>query len=167
MSTLEVPGARLHYETHGSGPLLLMVPGSSGTGDPFAPVTHHLTARYTVALYDRRGFSRSQLQGPQDYDRRLETDADDVGRLLDHLSDGPATVFGVSSGAIVALEALARHPTVVRTVVAHEPPAVKLLPDGQMWLDFFTEAYELYRRSGIEPALTTFREQAFAESDRQ
>jgi pimeloyl-ACP methyl ester carboxylesterase len=130
-------------------------------------VTHHLTARYTVALYDRRGFSRSQLQGPRDYDRRLETDADDVGHLLDHSSDEPATVFGVSSGAIVALEALARHPTVVRTVVAHEPPAVTLLPDGQKWLDFFAEVYDLYRRSGIEPALTKFREQAFAESDRQ
>src|SRR5262245_11202834 len=102
MRTLNVQGARLAFETHGSGPLLLMVPGSSGTGDSFRPVTRHLTARYTVALYDRRGFSRSRLRGPQDYDRRLETDADDVGRLLEHLSDEPATVFGVSSGAIVA-----------------------------------------------------------------
>lgn len=26
-SMLEVPGARLYYETHGSGPVMLMVPG--------------------------------------------------------------------------------------------------------------------------------------------
>ena len=35
MSILDVPGARLYYETHGSGPLLLMVPGAAGQADPF------------------------------------------------------------------------------------------------------------------------------------
>ena len=41
------------------------------------------------------------------------------------------------------------------------------LPDGQTWVDFFTEMYDLYRQSGIEPALTTFRDRAFPASDRQ
>lgn len=39
MSILEVPGARLSYETHGSGRLMLMVPGASGTGETFKMVT--------------------------------------------------------------------------------------------------------------------------------
>jgi acetyltransferase/esterase len=56
---------------------------------------------------------------------------------------------------------------VVRTLVSHEPPAVRLLRDGQKWVEFFFEIYDLYRQSGIEPALKKFREQAFAESDRQ
>jgi acetyltransferase/esterase len=30
MSILQVPGARLYYATHGSGPLMLMVPGANG-----------------------------------------------------------------------------------------------------------------------------------------
>ena len=167
MSILEVPGARLHYKTNGSGPLMLMVPGASGAGDGFKGVTKYLAARYTVVIYDRRGFSRSHLDGPQDYDHRLETDADDVRRLIEHLSDEPATVFGASSGAIVALQVLTRHPSVVRTLVPHEPPAVRLLVDGQKWIDFFFEVYDLYRQSGIEPALKRFREEAFAESDRQ
>ena len=29
-SILEVPGARLYYEIHGSGPVMLMVPGAIG-----------------------------------------------------------------------------------------------------------------------------------------
>ena len=78
MSILQVPGARLYYETHGSGPLMIMIPGAGGAGGIFRMVTEHLAATYTVVLYDRRGFSRSQLDGPQDYDRRLETDADDA-----------------------------------------------------------------------------------------
>jgi pimeloyl-ACP methyl ester carboxylesterase len=56
MSILEVPGARLCYETHGSGPLMLMVPGANGVADGFKMVTEHLAARYTVVTYDRRGF---------------------------------------------------------------------------------------------------------------
>jgi acetyltransferase/esterase len=164
---LEVPGARLHYEIHGSGPILLMVPGATGSAYGFQRVTEHLAAHYTVVTYDRRGYSRSQLDGLQDYDRRLETDADDVRRLIERLSDQPATVFGSSSGGLVALELLARHPSAVRTLVPHEPPAVRLLPDGQKWVDFFFSVYDLYRQSGIELALNKFREQAFAESDRR
>ena len=167
MSILEVPGARLYYESHGSGPLVLMVPGANGEADIFKTVTRHLAAHYTVVGYDRRGFSRSKLDGPQDYDRRLETDAGDVRRLIEHLSDGPATVFGGSSGAIVALEVLTHRPSVVRTLVPFEPPAVRVLPDGQKWVDFFFEVYYLYRQSGMEPALKKFREHAFAEPDRQ
>src|SRR5262249_44772468 len=146
-SMLEVPGARLYYETHGSGPVMLMVPGATGSAYSFQRVTEHLAAHYTVVTYDRRGFSRSQLNGPQDYSHRLETDAADVRRLLEHVSDEPATVFGSSSGGIIVLELLIRHPSVVRTLVPHEPAAVKQLPDGQKWVDFFFEVYDLYRQS--------------------
>src|SRR5262245_62842599 len=167
MSILEVPGARLSYETHGSGPLLLLVPGANGTANIFAGATEHLAAHYTVVTYDRRGFSRSYLMGPQDYEHRLETDADDVRRLIEHLSDKPATLFGSSSGGVIILEVLTHHPAVVRALVPYESAAVRQLPDGQQWVDFFCGIYDLYRQSGIEPALQKFREKTFAESDRQ
>ncbi|MGH3550906.1 MAG: alpha/beta fold hydrolase [Pseudonocardiaceae bacterium] len=167
MSVLDVPGARLYYETHGSGPLMVMVAGATGVADSFRMVTDHLATHYTVVIYDRRGFSRSELDGPQDYDRRLETDAEDVRRIIEHVSDQPATVLGASSGGIVVLETLARHPCVVRTLVPFEPPAVRQLPDGQKWVDAFAGLYELYRQSGIELALKKFREQVFAESDQR
>ncbi|MDQ2831687.1 MAG: alpha/beta hydrolase, partial [Chloroflexota bacterium] len=137
MSILDVPGARLYYETHGSGPLLLMVPGAAGTADSFKRVTDHLAAHYTVVTYDRRGFSRSHLAGPQDDDHRLEADAADVRRLIEHVSDEPAIVFGSSSGGVVVLDVLTHHPSVVRTLVPFEPAAMRQLPDGQKWVDFF------------------------------
>jgi pimeloyl-ACP methyl ester carboxylesterase len=130
MSTLNVSGARLYYEVNGSGSLLILVPGAAGTGEVFRPLARHLTPHYQVVTYDRRGFSRSVLDGPQDYDHRLATDADDVLRLIEHLTDQPANVFGNSSGAIVALEVISHAPKLLKTVVAHEPPAVKLLPDA-------------------------------------
>ncbi len=165
MTTIDVPGARLYYETLGSGPLLVMIPGASGTADTFRTVAEHLTGHYTVLIYDRRGFSRSRLDGTQDYAARLRTDADDVRRLVEHVDDGPAAIFGTSSGAIVALAVLTHHPSVVDTLIPYEPPVMGLLPDGQQWVDFFSELYERYRRSGVEPAMTMFRERTFPASD--
>lgn len=165
MSTLDVPGAQLYYKTLGSGPLLVMIPGASGTADTFRTVAERLTSHYTVLIYDRRGFSRSRLDGMQDYTHRLRTDADDVRRLIEHVDDESASIFGASSGAIVGLAVLTHYPSLVGTLVAYEPPVMRLLPEGQQWVDFFTELYDQYRQSGVEPAMTRFRERTFPASD--
>ncbi|GAA5150504.1 alpha/beta hydrolase [Pseudonocardia eucalypti] len=166
MSTLDVPGAHLHYETLGNGPLLLLIPGAPGVGGIFAALAARLGDRYTVVTYDRRGFSRSYLDGPQDYAHRLRTDGDDARRLIEHLTDEPATVFGSSSGAVVALQLLTDRPDVVRTLIPYEPCALRLLPgDGREELDFCRHLYDLYRRAGTAPALAGFREYFFPECD--
>ena len=82
MSTLKVPGARLSYEVSGSGQLMILVPGAAGVGEVFLPLARLHSVQYQVVTYDRRGFSRSSLDGPQDYDHRLSTDTDDVRRLI-------------------------------------------------------------------------------------
>src|SRR6266567_6310863 len=156
MSTLKVPGAQLSYEVTGSGPLLILIPGASGVGEVFRPLTPHLSAQYQVVTYDRRGFSRSSLDGPQDSAHRLATDADDVRRLIEHLTGQPAIVFGNSSGALVALEVISHAPELVQTVVAHEPPAVALLPDAATWWAFFDGIYDNYREEGVPKAMHQF-----------
>ncbi len=93
MGTLKVPGVQLFYEVSGSGPLLILIPGARGDGAVFRPLAHHLSAQYQVVTYDRRDFSRSSLAGPADDDHRLATDADDVRRLIEHLTGQPATVL--------------------------------------------------------------------------
>jgi pimeloyl-ACP methyl ester carboxylesterase len=165
MGVLEVPGARLYYESVGSGPPLVLVPGGNGTAHIFGALAQRLAEHYTVITYDRRGFARSQLDGAQEYERRLQTDADDVRQVIEQVATAPATVFGPSSGAIVVLEALTRHPSVMDKVVAYEPPAMKQLPDGRRWLDFFDDVYDIYSKSGIQPALNAFNQKTFAVED--
>src|SRR5713101_7877524 len=167
MSTLKVPGAQLFYERSGNGPLLILIPGASGTGESFRPLAPHLISQFQVVTYDRRGFSRSLLDGPQDYDHRLSTDTDDVRCLIEHLTDQPATVFGNSSGAIVALEVLTHYPERVQTVVAHEPPIVLLLPDAAKWLAFFDGVYDTYRGDGVPKAMHQFASGIVGSGDRQ
>jgi pimeloyl-ACP methyl ester carboxylesterase len=167
MSTLNVPGAQLFYERSGNGPHLILIPGASGTGESFCLLAHHLISQYQVVTYDRRGFSRSLLDGPQDYDHRLATDADDVRRLIEHLTDQQAIVFGSSSGAIVALEVLTRYPEQVQTVAAHEPPVVSLLPDAAKWWAFFDRIYDSSRKHGIEKAMHQFVSMVVGKEEHQ
>jgi pimeloyl-ACP methyl ester carboxylesterase len=167
MSILLVPGAQLSYEITGSGPLLILIPGAAGVGEVFRPLVHALISHYQVVTYDRRGFSRSVLDGPQDYEHRLWIDADDVRRLIEHLTDQPATVFGNSSGALVALEVISRYPEQVQTVVAHEAPAVKLLPDAAHWLAFFDGIYETYCKEGVPKAMHQFASGTVGSLDHQ
>ncbi len=156
MTTLKVPGAVMSYEVRGNGPLLILIPGAIGAGDVFSELAQSLSTHYRVVTYDRRGFSHSELVGRQDYHHRLDTDADDVRRLIEQQTDKPAIIFGNSSGAIVALEVLIHYPQKVSSAVAHEPPAVKLLPDGSKWLAFFDDVYHTYRKSGVSKAMQQF-----------
>jgi pimeloyl-ACP methyl ester carboxylesterase len=153
---LTVPGASLYYEVRGSGPALLIIPSGNGDAAPFLPLAETLSDEYTVITYDRRGFSRSPLNRPVG-DDRISDDAHDIGALLELLADGPAAVFGSSSGAIVALATLERHPDQVRTVIAHEPPLASVLPDAEHWLGFYADLYETYRTDGVDAARKAFR----------
>ena len=65
--TLRVPGAALHYEVCGTGPVLLLILGGPADASGFAPIRSVLSDLYTVVTYDPRGSSRSPLDGePQD-----------------------------------------------------------------------------------------------------
>jgi pimeloyl-ACP methyl ester carboxylesterase len=148
--------AGLYVEVRGDGPPLLLIPGGNGDAGPYERVATTLAQRYTVISYDRRGFSRSPLQERLADEDRLAADVDDAVRLLDAAAGAPAHVFGSSSGAIVALELVCRHPKRVRTLVAHEPPLVRLLQDGDAVLDLLDGVYATYLAAGLDAAMAEF-----------
>ncbi|GAA3919415.1 alpha/beta hydrolase [Streptomyces gulbargensis] len=153
---LRVPGATLHYEVRGHGPLLLLIPGGSGGAAAFDGVADALAPAYTVATYDPRGLSRSPLDD-DGAEQRVPEHADDALRLIDELSPGePARVFGSSSGAITALHLLTAHPHRVERVVAHEPPVVELLLDAAAHRGFIDRVQGTLRTQGLLPALAVF-----------
>jgi len=158
MPFLDLPNAKLHYDTFGSGPLLLCIPGADGRGAVFHDAARYLSRSFKVVCYDRRGYSQSQHVGAQDLKNRLSTDADDASALIAHLSTEPATVFGTSSGAIVATQLLIQHPNRVHTLVAHEPPAFALLPEESraQAAGLIERIYNLYREQGVQAAMEIF-----------
>src|SRR5262249_24245163 len=100
MSTLDVPGAILHYESQGIGPVLVLIPGANGEAGIFKPLADALQDAFTVVRYDRRGFSDSRLTNAQEEgDCRLTADGNDIASLLAHLvGAGKGFVLGNSSG---------------------------------------------------------------------
>ncbi|MFI1916755.1 alpha/beta fold hydrolase [Nocardia sp. NPDC020380] len=155
-ATLRVPGATLYYELRGAGPLLLLLPGGGGDAAVFDPIIEPLAAEFTVATLDPRGYSRSTLDPDTPRDQRVAVQSDDAYRLITHLTDEPACVFGGSSGAIVGLDLLARHPDSVRRLVAHEPPCFAVLDDAERQREFIDEVHTLFRTEGLAAAGARF-----------
>jgi pimeloyl-ACP methyl ester carboxylesterase len=162
--TLRVPGATLHYEVCGTGPVLLLIPGGPADAGGFAPVRDVLSDRYTVVTYDPRGLSRSPLDG-EAQDTTVQTFADDAHQLLAALGSEPAYVLGDSSGALVGLELVSQHSEQVRVLVAHEPPLTRLLDDADEHARFARDVYDTYRFEGVGPALGKFAAGAGLDQD--
>ncbi|GIG00946.1 alpha/beta fold hydrolase [Catellatospora citrea] len=126
-STLQVPGARLHYEVRGAGPLVVLV-GAPMDGRAFTPLAELLAADHMVLTTDPRGIFRSTVDD-RDQDSTPQQRGDDLARLITHLDAGPAVVLGSSGGAVSALALAETRPELVSTVIAHEPPLDELVED--------------------------------------
>ncbi|MCP9619150.1 alpha/beta hydrolase [Nocardia otitidiscaviarum] len=154
--TLKTPGATIYHEVRGSGPLLLMIPGGGGDAGVFDAMAEVLERHFTVAALDPRGYSRSTLDSGHPERQVVAVQSDDAHRLLAHLSDEPAFVFGTSNGAIVGLDLLARHPEQVRALIAHEPPCFAVLPDAEVHRAMVDEVYALLWTEGVAAAGARF-----------
>ncbi|RZD71245.1 hydrolase [Streptomyces albidoflavus] len=109
-------GTPIAYGTRGSGPALVLVGGAMTTGEHAAPLAGLLADSFTVVTYDRRGRGRSGDTRPYAVGREVE-DLAEVIRAV----GGPAALYGVSSGAALALHA-ASAGTAVSRVALYEPP---------------------------------------------
>lgn len=124
---LAVPGARLHYEVRGAGPLVVLI-GAPMDARAFTPLAELLAADHTVLTTDPRGIFRSSVDD-RDQDSTPQQRGDDLARLIEHLDAGPAVVLGSSGGAVSALALAEARPELVGTVIAHEPPLDELVED--------------------------------------
>jgi pimeloyl-ACP methyl ester carboxylesterase len=129
MTLVPVRDTTLHVEQRGDGRPLLLIHGAGEDSTMLAGQAEALAAAgYRVITYDRRGTGRSGRDAWPG--NGADQHADDAAALLARLADRPATVLGLSSGAVVALALAARHPDAVARVVAWEPPAVGVLEYG-------------------------------------
>ncbi|WP_437018552.1 alpha/beta fold hydrolase [Streptomyces sp. enrichment culture] len=111
-------GTAIAFEQQGSGPAVVLVCGALMTRGGFAELAGLLAERFTVITYDRRGRGDSG-DGPA-YD--VQREVEDLDALIGH-AGGEAMVFGMSSGAVLALEAAARGSAVSRLAL-YEPPFI-------------------------------------------
>jgi len=111
-------GTTIAYDQAGHGPPLVLVDGALnsrafGLNGPLAAV---LADRFTVVTYDRRGRGDSGDTPPYAAQREIE----DLEAVID-ASRGLAYVYGISSGAGLALEAACALPAKVAKLALYEP----------------------------------------------
>jgi pimeloyl-ACP methyl ester carboxylesterase len=132
--TLELDDVDLVYDVHGPLPTadgrpVLVLIGQPMDASGFGALVAQLPERTTVT-YDPRGLGRSvRRDGRVDNDPTVQ--AADVAAVIGALDAGPVDLFASSGGAVTALALVASWPDAVRTLVAHEPPLLELLPDAE------------------------------------
>ncbi|MFN2417510.1 MAG: alpha/beta fold hydrolase [Candidatus Limnocylindria bacterium] len=154
--TLGVPGATLTYDVRSNDattePVLLLIGSPMGAAG-FGSLAGHFTDRTTVT-YDPRGVERSTKPDPTSQSTADEH-ADDLHRIIQEVG-GPVDLFASSGGAVNALTLVSKHPEDVRTVVAHEPPILAVLPDRDAARAASRAIHETYMHSGFGAGMAHF-----------
>ncbi len=157
--TLATPDVDLAYDVHGplptadGRPPLLMI-GQPMDASGFRALTSHFPDR-TVVTYDPRGLGRSTRKDGRT-DHTPADQAADLHALVAELGAGPVEVFASSGGAVTALALVAAHPGDVRTLVAHEPPLIEVLPDAAAARRAQAGYLDVYRAKGWGAGMAAF-----------
>jgi pimeloyl-ACP methyl ester carboxylesterase len=113
-------GTRIAYDQTGSGPAVILVDGAfcSRNFGPMPKLAPLLAESFKVFTYDRRARGDSGDTKPYAVRREIE----DIEALIE-VAGGPACLFGISSGAILAIQAVASGLN-IRRLALFEPPYV-------------------------------------------
>ncbi|HUC26569.1 MAG TPA: alpha/beta fold hydrolase [Streptosporangiaceae bacterium] len=131
-------GTAIGFQRVGAGPAVILLHGAGQSSVNLMRLARALSVAFTVYVPDRRGRGRS---GPYGEFRGLGTEIEDLGALLD--ACGAARLFGLSAGAVIAIEAARVRPDITRLAL-YEPP---LTFDGVVHGDW-APAYERQLAAG-------------------
>ncbi len=112
-------GTTIAFDRSGKGPAVMLVGGAfqyRAIDPPTAQLAALLAQHFTVFHYDRRGRGDSSDTQPYAVEREIE----DLEALI-HEAGGSAFVFGMSSGGVLALDAVARG-LAIKKLALYEPP---------------------------------------------
>jgi pimeloyl-ACP methyl ester carboxylesterase len=111
-------GTQIAYDKRGAGQPVILVEGALGNrASSLATLGELLAPKFTVYNYDRRGRGDSTNSKPFSVEREVE----DIEALIAD-AGGSASVFGISSGACLALEAAIRLGKKTKKLAMYEPP---------------------------------------------
>lgn len=146
-------GTRIAYDSVGSGPPLILVAGATqyrAVDQTTSELARLLAAGgFRVISYDRRGRGDSGDTQPYAVEREIE----DIEALVTE-AGGEASLFGMSSGAVLAAEAAARGVPVTKLLM-YEPPMV-LDDSGPPPQPDYVEKIEGLAKSGDGDAMAYF-----------
>jgi pimeloyl-ACP methyl ester carboxylesterase len=117
-SVISTDGTKIAFEKNDNGPALILVGGALSDRNGGRPLAARLAEHFTVYIFDRRG--RGDSTDAKTY--AVEREIEDLSALIRH-AGGSAFIYGVSSGAALALQTAAKlGPAAVPKLALYEPP---------------------------------------------
>jgi pimeloyl-ACP methyl ester carboxylesterase len=112
-------GTRIAFDTRGAGPAVILVDGALGyrSFGSSGRLADLLAPTLRVTAYDRRGRGESGDTLPYALEREIE----DLEALVEE-AGGSASLYGISSGACLALEAAIRLQSKIERLALYEAP---------------------------------------------
>jgi pimeloyl-ACP methyl ester carboxylesterase len=139
-------GTTIGYRRFGRGPALILLHGSVSSGAHHVELARLLSDTFTVFVPDRRGRG---LSGPNRTGDELRQELEDVAALLE--ASGATFLWGLSSGACIALHAARTMPSIEKVAI-FEPP---LLPDRARAAAILRQFDDEMARGKLEAAMIT------------
>ena len=146
MQVVSQDGTTIGCRTLGRGPGLILLHGGMKAAQHHMALAELLSDTYTVYVVDRRGRG---LSGPVRERYGVAAEAEDLGAVV--TATGARRVFGLSSGALIALHAAERGMP-LDEIVLYEPP---LLIDDSVSLDWVERYLHELGQGRLIPALVT------------
>ncbi|KEO84118.1 alpha/beta fold hydrolase [Tumebacillus flagellatus] len=148
-------GTKIAYDKAGHGPALILVTGafSYRKFPGVVQLANLLADHFTIYNYDRRGRGDSGDTQPYVVEREIE----DLQALIE-AAGGSAYVWGLSSGAALALQAAARGANITKLAL-HEPPFVVDAAGHMPPKDFTAHVTELIASNRRSDAVQYFMTQ--------
>jgi len=133
----QTPGL-IDYQETGSGPTIVLVPGSCSTGAAWRPVMSHLQDRFrcvTTSLLGYGGTAERRMPG----DTEISLEREIIESVI-RRAGGPVHLVGHSFGGLVALAVALRGRVPLLSLTIAEAPAVDILREtGEL------QHYETFR----------------------
>ncbi len=145
-------GTKIAYDRSGRGPALILAGGAFSYREfpGMKQLAACLAEKFTIFNYDRRGRGDSGDRMPYSADREIE----DLEAMIEE-AGGQACVYGLSSGAVLALQAAAQGAPISRLAL-HEPPFVVDPGDPLPPADFVRQVTELIAKDQRAEAIRYF-----------
>lgn len=157
-------GTDIAYDVAGDGPAVILVDGALGfRAFGSAPaLAALLTPACRVYAYDRRGRGESGDGGatPDILDREVE----DIAALIE-VAGGVASLYGISSGGALVLEAAARLGTRVERVAVYEIPYDSMGAGITSWRVYRSQLAQLLEQGDRGGAVEVFMRLVGASDD--
>jgi len=160
MATINRNGVKIHYETYGQGPAVLLTHGYSATSEMWEGQIDVLSRHHMLILWDMRGHGQSDSpEDPTAYSE--EETVEDMESILDAAGANRAVIGGLSLGGYMSLAFHLMHPERVRALlIVDTGPGFRNDEARKGWNDTALRTAEKFERDGLASLRSLSRERS-------